>query len=299
MNVISKLFPTTVVGSYPVVKSVGLRSLIDPLRSAVENAVSDQLSAGIDIISDGQVRGDMISSFTQKLPGISGQRVVGKVEPPEKPVTVADTAYARSRHPLVKGIITGPSTLAHGLQIATPMYRNREELVMDLAQALVFEARSLEATGVTILQIDEPIFSTGMVDMQAGLESIQLITSQLAGPTCLHVCGDLVGVIDSILKMPVSIFDFEFSESQANMEILSKRDLKERLIGYGCVNSNDTGVESVATIEKRIRHGTEIFDPEMMLIDPDCGLRMLPRDVAYHKLKNMVEAARRMRIECA
>jgi 5-methyltetrahydropteroyltriglutamate--homocysteine methyltransferase len=297
MNIVHKLFPTTVVGSYPVVRSVGFRSILDPMRSAVENAVDDQLKAGIDIISDGQVRGDMISVFTAKIPGVQGQIVTGKVEAPLKPVTVADTRIALNRHPKVKGIITGPSTLAHALRIGTPLYRNREELIVDLAEALVPEARALQDAGVTILQIDEPILSTGIADMQAALESIQLITSQLNVMTCLHVCGELVGVIDAILKMPVSILDFEFSESQVNLDLLSRKDLKGRLIGYGCVNSNDLNVENPATICKRIEMGAEIFDPESMLIDTDCGLRMLSRDIAFKKLQNMVEASRQARLK--
>lgn len=299
MKIVSKLFPTTVVGSYPVVRSIGLRSLLDPFHSAVEVAVADQLAAGIDIVSDGQVRGDMISAFTSKLPGIQGQRVIGKVEPSAKPVTLADTQYALSKHPMVKGIVTGPSTIAHGLQIATPMYRNREELIMDLAEALIPEVRALEAAGVTIVQIDEPIFSTGVADMQAGLESLQIITSQLNGATCLHVCGELVGVIDAILKVPVTILDFEFSESQINLDLLSKKDLKGRMIGYGCVDSSDPNIETAATIKKRIERGIEAFDPEAMLIDPDCGMRMLTRDIAFKKLQQMVEACRQMRIEYA
>ena len=162
---INKVLATTVVGSYPVVKGGGLKSLFDPLHSAVETAVSDQIKAGIDIISDGQVRGDMIGAFTAKLPGIREQLVIGKVQPADGPITVADTKYAVSKSPKVKGIITGPSTLAHGLHISTPMYRNKEELALDLTEALIVEARSLEAAGVTLLQIDEPIFSTGIADL--------------------------------------------------------------------------------------------------------------------------------------
>ena len=78
---INKVLATTVVGSYPVVKGGGLKSLFDPLHAAVETAVADQIGAGIDIISDGQVRGDMIGAFTAKLPGIREQEVIGKIQP--------------------------------------------------------------------------------------------------------------------------------------------------------------------------------------------------------------------------
>ncbi|MDD1677620.1 MAG: methionine synthase [Methanomicrobiales archaeon] len=299
IGISDKLFPTTVVGSYPVTKSVGLRSFLDPLHSAVERAVTDQITAGIDIISDGQVRGDMITVFISQLPGIRGQVVGGKVLPADQPVTLADTRYALTRHPEVKGILTGPSTLAHGLRIGTPLYRNREELVLDLAQALASEARALDKVGVTVLQIDEPIFSTGAADLDVGKKAIEIVTADLKAPISLHVCGELIDVIDGILAIPVSMYDFEFSGSQENLEVVSAKDLKGRLLGYGCVDTADPAVEHAATIEKRIEKGVQVFDPDQMVIDPDCGMRMLSRNSAFCKLKNMVEASRAMRIAYA
>ncbi|HVP25313.1 MAG TPA: methionine synthase [Methanomicrobiales archaeon] len=297
MILIHKVLPTTVVGSYPVVKSASFRSLLDPLKSAVETAVGDQLNAGVDIISDGQVRGDMITAFASKLPGIRGQQVVGKVLPPDRPITVADTRYAVSRHPWVKGIVTGPSTLAHALQIATPMYRDRADLTLDLAQALAYEARALQDAGVTVIQVDEPIFSTGAADLAVGAQAIQILTSLLQKPVLLHVCGALAGVIDEILKMRVAGFDFEFAGNEVNLQVLSGKDLGDRFLGFGCVNSNDPAVEKVAVIKKRIQAGIEAFGPERLLIDPDCGLRMLTREAAFGKLKAMVDATREARVE--
>jgi 5-methyltetrahydropteroyltriglutamate--homocysteine methyltransferase len=297
MNFITKVLPTTVVGSYPVVKTGGLRSLLDPLKGAVETAVADQVRAGVDIISDGQVRGDMITAFVSRLPGIRGQSVVGRVQPPAHPLTVADTKYALSKHPKVKGIITGPSTLAHGLRIETPNYRGRDELVLDLAQALATEARSLQTAGVTMVQIDEPIFSTGAADLSVGVQAVNLIASVLRIPSCLHVCGNLGEVVDEVLTTQVSLFDFEFSENQGNLEVLSEKDLKGRPVGYGCIASADPGVESIETVEKRLLKGIDLFGAENMLVDPDCGMRMLERDVAFQKLQAMTGAADRLRPE--
>lgn len=297
MTLITRPLPTTVVGSYPVVKAGGLKGLLDPLHGAVETAVADQIKAGIEIISDGQVRGDMITAFVSRLPGIRAQKVIGRVEAPERPLTVADTKYAISRHPKVKGIVTGPSTLAHGLRIETPTYRGRDELVLDLAQALASEVRALEAAGVAMVQIDEPIFSTGAADLVVGRQAVNMIASVLRIPSCMHVCGNLGDVIDDILKTQVSVLDFEFSENPGNLEVLSQKDLKGRLIGYGCVASADPGVESVETIEKRIWKGVEVFGAEKMLVDPDCGLRMLARDVAFEKLSNMAKAAAKVRAD--
>jgi len=293
---INKVLATTVVGSYPVVKGGGMRSLFDPLHSAVVTAVSDQISAGIDIISDGQVRGDMIGAFASKLPGVKGQEIIGKVQPASGPITVGDTKYALSKAPKVKGIITGPTTLAHGLHISTPIYRNKEELALDLAAALVPEAKALEAAGITLLQIDEPMFSTGMADLAIGKQAIGLITSALRIPTCMHVCGNLGNVLDEILKFNVNVLDFEFANNPATLDLLSRRDLAGRMIGYGCVDSSIDRVESVAEIKKRIEKGIEIFDPRIMLLDPDCGMRMRTREVAFAKLKHMAEAAKIVRL---
>ncbi len=291
MTLISKCLPTTVVGSYPVVKGSGLLARMDPLKHAVETAVADQIAAGIDIISDGQVRGDMIRAFTSHLPGIRGSSVVGKVEPAQRPITLADTKYALSRHPKVKGILTGPSTLAHGLVLETTFYRNKDELVLDLAQALAVEAGHLQEAGVALIQIDEPIFSTGAANLAVGREAVNAIAGRLRVPVCLHVCGNLASVIDDVLKTNVAIFDFEFANNPHNIEVLSAKDLRGRMVGYGCVDSASSTVESVEVIKKRIEAGVDVFSPEAMLLDPDCGMRMRTRDEASGKLKNLVAAA--------
>jgi len=293
---INKVLATTVVGSYPVVKGSGLKTLFDPFKSAVETAVADQVAAGIDIISDGQVRGDMIQAFSGKLPGVKGQDIVGKIQPASGAITAGDTKYAKSKSLYVKGIITGPSTLAHGLHISTPMYRNKEELALDLAAALAVEAKYLEAAGVTLLQIDEPIFSTGVADLAVGKQAIDLITGAVKVPTCMHVCGNLANVLDDILKVNVNVLDFEFSKNPENLSLFGSKDLSGRMIGYGCVDSTAEPVESVAEIKKRIEKGVEVFGAKNMLIDPDCGLRMRSRESAFWKLKNMAEAAKEVRL---
>jgi 5-methyltetrahydropteroyltriglutamate--homocysteine methyltransferase len=293
---INKVLATTVVGSYPVVKGGGLMSFLDPLRTAVETAVGDQIAAGIDIISDGQVRGDMIGAFASHLPGIRDQEVIGRIQPAAGPITVGDTKYAISKAPKVKGIITGPTTLAHGLHISTPMYRNKDELVPDLAAALLAEARALEASGVALLQIDEPILSTGIADLNVAKRAIDMLTSGLRTPVCLHVCGNLGNILDELLKYNVNVFDFEFANNPANLDLLSRRDLNGRMIGFGCVDSTTDRIESTAEIRKRIEKGVEIFDPKIMLIDPDCGLRMRTREAAYAKLKYMCDAAKEVRL---
>ncbi len=291
------LLPTTVVGSFPAVKKTGLFGLVDPYRHAVRFAVSEQLRAGIDIISDGQVREGMVRAFTGKLPGIRDDTVISHVGAAAIPITVSDTRYALKQANQVKGILTGPSSLAHALRIQTPEYRNREELVLDLAGALAAEGRALAEAGVCIIQIDEPILSTGAADLETGVSAITAIANAVPVPVCLHVCGPLETIIDSLLKLPISILDIEAATEPQNLEIFSDKDLAGKMVGCGCVASSDHEVESVDLIKKRIEQCIEVFSHETILIDPDCGLRMHTPEGAYAKLSRMVEATQLVRKE--
>ncbi|MCQ8893990.1 MAG: methionine synthase [Methanolinea sp.] len=289
------LLPTTVVGSYPVERGRGLAAFLDPFRHAVRVAVGSQVRAGIDIISDGQVRGDMIQAFSSHLPGIRGQDVINPVLPAPGPITVGDTLYALSCHTWVKGILTGPTTLSHALHIATPVYRDRGDLARDLARALAVEAIALEKAGVCMVQVDEPILSTGAADIARAREAFSLLAGTLHVPVALHVCGDLAGVIDDLLRFPVAVLDIECAKSPQNLDLLSEKDLQGRRIAAGCVDSSDPRVESVGEIRGRVEKAVDRFGPHNLLVDPDCGLRMLPPDAAFQKLSNMVTAVREVR----
>lgn len=289
------LLPTTVVGSYPAVKGTGLSSLLDPYKKAVAFAVDRQIAAGVDIISDGQVRADMVRAFVSKLPGIQGNTVIGRVLAAEKPITGSDTRYALTKHKYVKGILTGPCTLAYALQINTPVYRNREELVTDLARALQSEAKFLAAAGVCMIQIDEPILSTGAMEIRVAKNALNILFDGVNVPSCIHTCGNLSTVSGEWVRLPVDVIDFEFSVSPGNLDALARHDLRGKKIGCGCVNSSDPHIESVPEIEKRINACIDMFGAENILVDPDCGLRMLAHDVAFAKLKHMCDAVKHVR----
>ena len=289
------LLPTTVVGSYPPVEGRGLRSLLDRHWTALETAVADQLRAGVDIISDGQVRADMVSAFAGQLPGIREGRVVGRIEPPAHSITVEDVRYARSKAPYVKGILTGPTTLAHALHLDTHVYRNREEVALDLARVLAGEARALAAAGVCMIQVDEPILSTGAADPEGAAEAVGLVAGGLPVPVALHACGPIAGMIDALLRYPVEILDLEFAGHPGNLDVLGPRELGEKRIGLGVVVSSSDEVETVECIRARVERGVEVFGPERLQVDPDCGLRMRSREAAFAKLSRMVEAVRTVR----
>lgn len=291
------LLPTTVVGSYPVIQKKGIGTLLDPLRSAVQNAVSEQISAGVDIISDGQVRSDMIGLFTADIPGIKDRSVIGPVQVPTSDKPQNDVQYALKQHKWVKGIVTGPSTLAHALHISTPVYRKKEDLVHDLAKVVIHVARSFQKAGVTIIQIDEPILSTGAASVSAGAEALEAIASSLTTPVGLHICGDISGCIDALRDLPVSIIDIECAKSPENLTVISKRDLHGKVLGYGCIDSSTDEIEDKDTVTKRIRDALELVRPDSLMLDPDCGMRMLTHESAFQKLKVMTQAAEEVRRE--
>ncbi|MBN1166778.1 MAG: methionine synthase [Methanospirillaceae archaeon] len=286
------ILPTTVVGSFPVVVPKGLRGIFgDRMGFASRYAISRQVEAGITIISDGQVRGEMIEAFTRDLPGCRGREVIGKISPPDGFVSIKDTRYALTKHPYVKGIVTGPTTISYGLSLNTPLYRNKGELVPDIATALVHEAQALSRLGISMLQIDEPLFSTGVADLVIGREAIQTLTAGITVPVCLHACGNIAPFIDDIIKMPVQIIDIEGTENPELLTTLSKNDIADRWIGFGCVSSSDPHIEDTSLVIDRIRKAVEIIPPGQLLLDPDCGLRMLSFDIAFQKLQSLTTAA--------
>lgn len=300
---------TTVVGSYPpyprgptslIEKIQDIFGMYDKYKPAIELAVVDQIKAGIDIISDGQVRGNMIEIFAKKIPGmdfVNGSAIVyGKILPPKNPITVEDVKFAIKlknkikKNVKVKGIITGPCTLAYSSKIEG-FYKSKENLMFDIAEALKVEAKFLEKLDIAMIQIDEPILSTGIVNIKTAKKVIETITDEVSIPISLHVCGSIVDIFEKLLEFNVDIIDCEFAGTKENLNILEDVDLKGKKIGFGCVNTKTNKVESVEEIKKRILKGIELIGKENMVIDPDCGLRNLKRKSAFNKLKNMVRAA--------
>ena len=291
------ILPTTVVGSYPAKPKRTLKSLFDPLHLAVEEAVSLQKKAGITIISDGQVRGDMIGVFASKLPGIRGSDVIGRVMPPDQAITIKDTAYAARQHPYVKAVVTGPSTIAYGLRLQTRLYRNKDELVPDIASALAVEAQGLSKTGAVMLQIDEPILSTGAANIDVAKKAVATIAESVSIPVCLHACGNIAHIIDDLLAMPIDILDFEGCVNPENLASFSGKELKDRYIGYGIVDSSSPVLEPADVVRQRLWKGIDILGPERILPDPDCGLRMHTPESAYAKLARLCGVVEEVRQE--
>lgn len=319
---------TTVIGSYPSppIEPVSFASKIssllgsyDPYQSAVEFAVEEQISAGINIITAGQVRGDMIEIFSSQINGMAWEegtsKIKGKIIPLNYSIGAEDIKVAlktaknisndykasakiiedgkiREDARGVKGVITGPTTLV----LASRMdgfydLENRDKAIIDMAHALNKEAKYLEGAGASIIQVDEPYLSTGMADISKALEAIKITIKGLKVPLAMHVCGDVTQIFGKLMKFPVDIIDCEFAGIKRNLEVLETTDLK-KIIGFGSVDTKTDKVESPEEIHDLIKKGVELIGAEKMIVDPDCGMRMLPRKVAYQKLTNMTEAVK-------
>lgn len=304
---------STVVGSYPVelkeasgfkdklLKSVGA---YDPFKDSIKQAVFSQLDAGVDIISDGQVRGDMVSSFSKFIPGFKIEDgntfIVSKIRNPTGEISVKDLLYAKSlikqyykgsipEGKGIKGIVTGPSTIIHSSRI-TSFYKNKDDAIIDLAHSLKKEVDVIERKVKPVyIQVDEPFLSTGMVNMKVARETIEILHEDLSIPLAMHVCGTLQDAYKDLSKFNVEILDFEFAGNNVNLDILEKNIslFKGKKIGFGCIDSSKNEVDSEQETEELISKGIDIVGEDNILLDPDCGLRRAPMDVAFKKLKLM------------
>ncbi len=320
---------TTVVGSYPAPpqepssfssKISSFMGSYDPYKFAVEYAVSEQIKAGINIISTGQVRGDMVEIFAREITGMAWEegtsKIRGKILPINYSIGADDIKIALKTaksisgnfktNPKVlshgkfqdnargiKGIITGPTTLVLSSRMeGFYSIENRDKAIIDMAHALNKEAKYLEAAGVAMIQFDEPFLSTGMADIKIAFKAIKIATNDIKVPLAMHVCGDVGQIFEELLKFPVDIIDCEFAGIEKNMNVLENLLLKDKKIGFGCVDTKTERVESPEEIQKLLERGAELIGAENMMVDPDCGMRMLPQEAAYQKLKNMTEVVK-------
>jgi 5-methyltetrahydropteroyltriglutamate--homocysteine methyltransferase len=227
--------------------------------------------------------------------------VVSRVEWLE-PVTVELWEYASSissGRP-VKGILTGPYTMVEWS--FDLHYRDRRELVLDLARVIRREVEELVRRGARYIQVDEPALSTRpwREDAELVKEALDIIFRGLEAKRIVHICfGRLERILPYILDYPVDQFDLEMKNSNFRLLPYLKEYGYNKEIGYGVVDVHSLQVESVKEIKEAIDKimKMDIVGPEKIYIDPDCGLKRLPREVAKAKLKNMVEAAKQAREE--
>ena len=297
---------TTVIGSYP---AVWKNPTEDEIREAIKVAVDDQINAGVELISDGQTRTDMITYFTSRLQGfeVRGKEsyIVGKIKPTDDDTLIRDFKYVKSLvgdKVKIKGIVTGPITLVFSskMDLSAPYNGFRDtKLYEDVAVALKEEAMKLQKAGVDAIQVDEPIYSVG-APLDIGKKAVDLILSDIHVPTAMHVCGKIVRIFDKLLEFEnVELLSHEFAASPENFSVISRDKLENhnKKLGVGCVKANDVHVETVDFAYNVLKKAVELVGIENIAVHPDCGLRLLTRDVAYKKLQVMVEARNKLEDE--
>jgi 5-methyltetrahydropteroyltriglutamate--homocysteine methyltransferase len=283
----------TVIGSYPMdFDKIGL--------VAIREAVNDQLKAGIDLVTDGQTRTDMISYFAKSIDGFKGgaekpkiAERIGEVHPS---VIIKDFRMAKMLLPedkAIKGILTGPVTLAFSSTIETPEYKGfrDEKLYMDIADALLKIGKELEKEGATWIQIDEPFYSVG-APMELAKRAVEHITAGLHVPVALHVCGDVTKVYKRLVEFEgIDLLSHAFMGFPSNLKVLEKEALTshKKRVGLGCIDTQKVKIESSIEVAALVRQAVEKVGWENLVFHPDCGLRALKRDIALAKLTAMVE----------
>ncbi len=281
---------TTVIGSYPLKYS-------ELGEDAIRMAVEDQLAAGIDLVTDGQTRYDMIEYFARAIDGYSydGKSVItGRIGRGRPDEFVSDLRLARSLTPRVKGLVTGPVTLVFSSRIKAHYsgYRD-EDVYLHTADALLDIARALEAEGAEWIQIDEPYLSVG-APMAIAQKAVEHIAQGLHVPVAMHVCGTVGPILPQLLSWQgLTMLSHGFMGDK-NDDVLESSALKnsDKMLGLGCIDTKTSEIESEDSVVALLRRGLQLLPEERIVVHPDCGLRVLPRDAVQSKLKVMVAAAR-------
>lgn len=313
---------TTVVGSFPfklkspdnfldkIKNSIGL---YNPYKLAVEYIVSNELNAGIDIVSDGGVHENMnmINMFSRHMRGmkiVDGSTVIkSKILPPNNEITVKDINYADSvvRNYIqehgdsltqedinkkgVKAVVTGPTTMVYSSMIEG-FYKNKDDAVIDYANAFKGELKAIEEkTSAKYIQIDEPMFSTGIVNMDTAHEAIDILTENISIPVAVHTCGNITGVYRDLAKLNVDILDLEFAGNDTNFKVIKNNisKFKNKKIGFGCLDSSLDMVDDKYRTRDLIHNAVNVIGEDNLILDPDCGLAKLSYENAYKKLELM------------
>ena len=337
------LFPTTLVGSYPQpewlidrkklagrfpprVRARELWRVPAPYLAAAQDdatvlAIRAQEQAGLDIITDGEIRRESYSNrFATALEGIdldnpgtaldrSGHpnpvpRIVGKIR--RKHAVELDDLRFLKRHTTRMTKITVPGPFTMSQQAQNEYYRSEEEAAMDYAAAVNEEIRDLFAAGADVVQIDEPYMQARPEKArQYGLRALNRALEGISGTTAVHICFGYAAIIHQrpsgysflpeLAGSPVRQVSIETAQSNLDTSVLQQ--LPGKKIMVGCIDLSDMKVEAPHQVAERLRRALKYVKPQDVIVAPDCGMKYLPRDVAYGKMQAMVEGAKLLREE--
>jgi 5-methyltetrahydropteroyltriglutamate--homocysteine methyltransferase len=337
------LLPTSLVGSYaqpewlidraklagrfpPRVRAKELwRIPPDHLAEAQDDAtvvaIRLQEEAGLDILTDGEIRRESYSNhFATALEGVdvdnpgtaldrSGHpnpvpRIVGPIARPQ-PVEVADLRFLRAHTDrTIKMTVPGPFTMSQ--QAQNDHYPDAESAAMGYAAAVNAEIKDLFAAGADIVQIDEPYLQARPDAARAyGLKALNAALDGVTGTTAVHLCFGYAAIIHErpegysflpeLAGCPADQISIETAQSGLDLGVLS--DLTEKTIILGVLDLSTPEVESVETVAARARRAFDRLPPEQLVLAPDCGMKYLPRESAFGKMRAMAGAARVLRDE--
>ncbi|MGE0416039.1 MAG: 5-methyltetrahydropteroyltriglutamate--homocysteine methyltransferase [Acetobacteraceae bacterium] len=339
------LLPTTVVGSYPQpdwlvdratlhqhgvprVHAHDVWRIPEPwLEQAQDDgtilAIRDMERAGIDIVTDGEIRRESYSNrFALALEGIDAA-TPGQVTSQTGRVTAVPRVVGRIRRVAAvetrdvdfllantdrgtKITLPGPFTLTQ--QAKNEFYKDEEELAMDYAVAVNQELRDLKATGVDVVQLDEPwVRQSPEKAARFGIKAINRALEGIPGPTIVHLCFGYAAVVANkpsgysfLPQLADTIADqISIEAAQPRLDLGVLRDLAGKTIMLGVLDLGDAAVESAETVAARIRAGLKFVDATKLVPAPDCGMKYLPRATAFGKLKALADGAAIVRRELA
>jgi 5-methyltetrahydropteroyltriglutamate--homocysteine methyltransferase len=335
---------TSVVGSYPQPDWLVDRGLLTKLMAprvrareiwrvppqhleeaqddATRVAIADQERAGIDIITDGEIRRESYSNeFANALDGIDPERlgeIVGrtgtKVAVPivsgpirrREPVEVRDVEFLRAHtDKTIKITLPGPFTMAQ--QVVDEHYRDEQSLALAYADAVNEEVRDLFAAGADVVQLDEPWLQARADGARRyGIKAINRALDGVKGTTALHLC---FGYAALVKDKPSSGYSFlaeledcaadqiSIEAAQPKLDLSVLRALPSKTLLVGVLDLSDPRIESPEQVAARIQAALDVVPPERLIATPDCGMKYLPRAVAFGKLKALADGARIARAE--
>lgn len=337
-----RLLPTTVVGSYPQpdwlvdrallskmvprVRAHDLWRVPEPFLETAQDdatllAIRDMERAGIDIVTDGEMRRESYSNrFATALEGIDADRPATIINPSGRelrvprvignirrrhPVEVRDMQFLRRNTDRVAKItLPGPFTLAK--QAANEFYGDDMEMAMDFAAAVNAEARDLEAAGADVIQLDEPWLRADPESAKRyAVRAIDRALEGLTVPTVVHLCFGYAAVVHrkptgySFLPQlaDCSARQISIEAAQPRLDLGILRDFTAKTILLGVLDLADPRIESPEEVATRIRDGLRHVSADRLIPAPDCGMKYLSREVAYGKLKALAEGAALVRRE--
>ena len=326
------ILPSTVVGSYSMpgwlerlkteyfARRISRHDLDEVHDSAVKAAIKDQEMAGLDIVTDGEMRRDnMMDYFLERFPGVQIDRsskkfyydfyncaVEGKL--PLAPLGLAeDFRFLRAfTERETKFCVTGPHALTK--RIHNEFYADEEALAEDVARVLNLELKELVKAGARYIQIDEPNLSGFPDDLTWGVRVLNTLVEGVEAKVAVHICygnrygkpsweGSYSYLFPRILDLRVQQLTLEFAR-RGGEDLHLFREFKPPFeIGVGVIDVKTNAVETPDLVAERIRKALEFIPAERMFVLPDCGCFHLPRDVAFAKLCAMVEGAHQVRKE--